>query len=165
MQFANLLSFNGRTGRLQVWLTMILTGVVQVATTYIPVTSHHVVLSNYGGFGEAYINYATPTEPALVQSWMFVSVFYLIATAASWIVLATLVKRLHDLGRSGKWAAVIVCALVVHLSLEAIFSSPNAPISIFEIANLIFIAPFCLVGAWGMFEIMIVRGKEVGGQV
>lgn len=156
MQSSDPFSFNGRMGRAQFWLTMIVGSSLAAALDAFPVKSHRWMLSTFGGFGESYIDYATPSEPVTVQSWVVLAAFYLLMAALYWVFFAAMVQRLHDLGRSGKWVPAVVGALLTIQAVEAVFSRPGQPITILEVAELIFMAPFCFIGAFGMLAMMFV---------
>src|SRR5262245_35636125 len=140
MAWDNPFSFAGRIGRARMWLIMIVANLVGVALSVFPVSSRKVVLGTSSS-----ITYAIPLEPVTAESWILLAVFYLITIALYWVVAATMVKRLHDRGRSGKWVAYVFAGLVVFTALEAVLS-PLGPA--FEIAVVILFMPVAMVGAW-----------------
>lgn len=159
MSWDNPFSFKGRVGRARFWLTMFILNVIALALSVFPVTAHTIVLGTFGGWGESSISYATPMEPVTAQSWVLFAIFYLLTTAILWIAAAAMVKRQRDIGRSARWMAYFLGALAVSTAWEAALSRPGAPLSIFEIANMIFLVPFIAIAAWRMMEMLFVRGE------
>lgn len=152
-------SFRGSIGRGQLWATLLPAGAVELAASAIPVTRHHMVLSTYGGSGESYVDYATPAEPVTWLSWAFFAAFTVIMVAVFWATAAAMVKRLHDVGRSGKWVAIVFGGLALSTAIAAAPSLSNAPAPIANIASIVVLIPTCLLGVFGLFQMMVVGGE------
>ena len=144
----NPFSFRGRIGRLRFLLTIVVAQLVQLATFFVPVERHIVVGTvPIGGL----FLYSTPIEPVNARSWAFFALFYLMAIGAFWVFAAAAVRRLHDLGYSGWWVAVV---LAVSALLEAIvFWAPA-----YWLISMIALIPFALLSGFGGFMMLFVAG-------
>jgi uncharacterized membrane protein YhaH (DUF805 family) len=154
MLFADLFSFEGCIGRMEYLGTLFALSILGIPLLLIPVTSHFVAT------GFSFAEYATPMEPVTPLSWAFFAAFYLLQTVAYWISFAAIVKRLHDLGRSGKWVLVVVGGLVIGIVVDAIGSRLASPLSahVLKIVAAIVLVPTALLGAWGAFEMAVMPG-------
>ena len=160
MRFSNPLSLKGSIGRTQLWLTLVVVGVLDVALLLVPEEHHRWVLSTLGGFGESYVDYATPIKPITTLSWVLFVISNLGSLVAAWVVLAALVQRLHDLHLSGKWVLAVIGSLTVSTTLEAIYSHPGQPLSGVDVVAMLLIVPAAFVGAGGILLGLFVRGYE-----
>jgi uncharacterized membrane protein YhaH (DUF805 family) len=154
----NPFSFKGEIGRLSFWMFLAFTNAITLAALLLPVSVHVLRLSPPHGIGEEAVTYATLQEPATPQGWAFLVLFYALKSAVLWVVLAAMVRRMRDLGRDLRWLAGLLALFAIHLILEALFSRPDAPYSLFEFANLALLVPVILLGTYGLFEMMLVRG-------
>lgn len=160
MGWHNPFSFRGGIGRARFLLFIALAELIMLPGLLLPVSGHEIRLSPPHGMAEEMVSYATPLAPASAQSWAYLMLFYALNTAGFWIMFAAIVRRMHDLDRDIKWLIVVVAVFAVHLTLEALFSRPDAPFSIFEFANLALLAPAAAIAAYGMLEMLLVRGSS-----
>jgi uncharacterized membrane protein YhaH (DUF805 family) len=156
----NPFSFKGEIGRALFWLFTFIAQVVALPIEMLPVSVHEIRLNPPHGIGEETLSYATPLQPVTPENLTWLALYYLLIALAFWIMLAAIVRRMRDLERSVKWLLAVLALLVTHTTLEALFSRPDAPFSVFEIANLALLAPAVALGAYGLFEMYLFRGNS-----
>ncbi len=158
MAWDNPFSFRGEIGRARMWFTLFGVTILGVATELLPVSQQTLLLSTYGGYGRSTISYFTPLEPITLQNWAWLAVSYALVGVLFWLLAAAAVRRLHDLGRSGKWVGYFFAGFVASSLLEAAFARPGAPLSTFDIVSMVLFVPFYAIGTWGFFEMLFIRG-------
>jgi uncharacterized membrane protein YhaH (DUF805 family) len=149
------LSFEGRIGRAQFWLTLLGLGVLDMINP-IPVEGHDITRNPPGGEVSAW--YFTPVEPVTAQSWFFFVLYAVWIFLALWLYAAAIVQRLNDLGLSWKWAAAVFAGFVAVLVLELGVAGPGKGFSFVDILALIVGLPVAAVGGYGMYMMMLVPG-------
>lgn len=152
----NPFSFKGEIGRAKFWLFVLLANVVLRVTETIPVVRHQKVTYPLGGIET--IAWATPREPATAASWAFLALFYALATVSVWIFLSAATRRLRDLDHSPKWLLAFLALIAANLTLETLFSRPDASYSLFEFLNLAILIPAIGIGTFGLLQMMLISG-------
>ena len=160
----NPFSFKGNIGRAQFWLSTILAQLVALPAGILPVSVYEVRLNPPHSLGQETVYYATPLDPT-PENCAYLALFYALIIAAFWITFAAIVRRMRDLNRSLKWLFGVIAVFVLHTLLEALFSRPDAPFSVFEIANFVLMIPAIAVGTYGMIEMYFIRGNSLMRQL
>jgi uncharacterized membrane protein YhaH (DUF805 family) len=153
-------SFKGEIGRTELWLTTIAADIALALLGFLPVEQHSISLNVTGSWGESTVGYATALEPITLQSELFLAVFYVSQIAIFWIVGATYVKRLHDLGYSGKWLLLILASIALFSTVSLAIYSRGATSIPLEIVKLVALLPAGLVGGYFMISMYLVRGDS-----
>jgi uncharacterized membrane protein YhaH (DUF805 family) len=162
MKWSSPFSFNGKIGRAHLWLTLVVASVIgMISDLVFPVSEHKIVLSNFGGYGESSIRYATPVEPVTILSWITFGASCLIAILLFLAINAGVVKRLHDLGQSGKWVAFFYGTVVIVTALEVALPFLGIPRTIIDVATTFLFVPICIVSGVGMFMMLFLSGDSV----
>jgi uncharacterized membrane protein YhaH (DUF805 family) len=154
-------SFSGRIGRMRLWLTLIIAGVINIVSEVIfPVSEHYISSSSLGNFGGFAVRYATPIEPMTIRGWIVLGTFYLFQIAITWVFAAAIVKRLHDRGQSGVWLAVFFGAFVAIIIPQAVSPFFGIPTLAVDIVTLIIFIPVGILGIWGTFSLLFLRARN-----
>jgi uncharacterized membrane protein YhaH (DUF805 family) len=154
-----LFSFRGSIGRVRFWLILFL-GQLPVL---LPLPEPFVVkvlsfpLAGVLG-GEAQVGYLRAEGPVTVAGWLFLASYGVAVLGAFWIFAATMTKRLHDRGRSGKWLLPLVIGLSAVIGFSYLLSRTDARFMPLDIANLIFFAVVTIFGCWLMLEMAFLPG-------
>jgi uncharacterized membrane protein YhaH (DUF805 family) len=81
-----LFSFKGRTGRIEFWLVFIISVAIIAGLNF----------------------FSKPLLDKILSEWMAVIAINAMIIPVYWILIATEVRRFHDLGRSGYWVLIIL---------------------------------------------------------
>jgi uncharacterized membrane protein YhaH (DUF805 family) len=156
MEWDNPFSFKGRIGLGRLWLTLILTSIASVILDFtIPIAQHKITFGSFSSF-----TFAVPVEPITTHSWLLFVVRFAITIPLAWILVAAIVKRLHDHGRSGKWLLIFVSVVAGNMGLDALLSYLGLPHWLAVTVLVITLVPMCFFGLVGMLEIFLFPGRR-----
>jgi uncharacterized membrane protein YhaH (DUF805 family) len=153
-----LFGFRGTIGRVRMWLTYLTcTSAMIVVPVPHGLDAVEVHKTSMGGTFDA--SYLYVDGRLDLQGWIAVLAFLAVELLLLWIILAAIVRRLHDHGFDGRWLLLPIAGFAI-LDLMTLFVLPEHGdgISAAGILALLVLVVTALPGAYGAFLVFILRG-------
>lgn len=158
----NLFSFNGCIGRVQFWLILFL-GQLPALLIHLPkpFVARELTFPLAGVLGgTANVGYLQIDGAATVVDWLSLCAYGSLMASAFWVFAATMTKRLHDRGRSGKLLIPLVVGLTAVTGFAFLLRRTDRSFIPLDVAALAFFLVVTFFGCWLMMEMAFLPGDK-----